>query len=186
MGQYLGFILLIVMSLGGFFGSFLIPAHLVKLLGLIPLCLGIIALTQDETSEFQSVEEMLPETPPSSTMQWLSPQIYTVASVTVANGSDNISIYVPLFAHNSGQNLIITLIIFLILVSVWCFAAYRLTRLPVIADLLHRQGNRFVPCVLITLGVYIVKESLLLTLLSLIISYLWTISLNSPNLSPKD
>lgn len=68
----------------------------------------------------------------SGTISFLSPQIYNVAAVVFANGSDNIGIYVPLFANsNLGELLVIIGILFL-LVGVWCYTAYQLTNLPTI------------------------------------------------------
>lgn len=188
-GQYLGFILLVLISLSGFWGSFFIPDYLIRGLGLIPLLIGLKELNKAETaetSEPNSLEEMLSETDDSHWLnQWLSPQVYSVATVTVANGSDNISVYFPLFASSTAQNLSITLITFLCLVGVWCVVAYYLTHLPAIAVLLNRYGNTLVPCILIGLGVYIVKENLSLAAVAILISYLWTISLHSPPINSK-
>ena len=50
-GQYLGFILLILASLTGFFGSFLIPAQWIRFLGLLPVIFGIRSLWQREETE---------------------------------------------------------------------------------------------------------------------------------------
>jgi cadmium resistance transport/sequestration family protein len=187
-GQYLGFILLVLASLPGFFGSFLIPTNFLKGLGIIPVILGIIYLHKVEDSEeTNSVTEMLPKNNnPNWFNRWLSPQVYGVAAVTIANGSDNISIYLPLFASSTLSSLLITVITFLILVAVWCLVAYRLTNVPAIANLLTSYGNTLVPCVLIGLGVYIVQENLWLSSLALIISYLWAINLEQNRLSEEE
>lgn len=186
-GQYLGFILLVLASLPGFFGSFLIPTHYLKGLGVIPVVLGISYLLKTEDEETESLDPISQHTNhPSWLNGWLSPQVYGVAAVTVANGSDNISVYLPLFASSNGQNLLIILATFLLLVGVWCFVAYRLTHVPAIADWLKGYGDTLVPCVLIGLGVFIVKENLLLAFLALIISYFWAMSLNPDRFSPED
>jgi cadmium resistance protein CadD (predicted permease) len=116
-----------------------------------------------------------------------------VAALTVANGSDNIGIYVPLFASSSVTSLIVIVSVFLILVGVWCafsrserFAfAYGLTSVPTIATILTSQGSTFVPCVLIGLGIFIVKESISFAFLALAISYLWAIVGRSKELAKK-
>lgn len=41
------------------------------------------------------------------------PQVYHVVAVTIANGGDNISIYVPLFANSNLFSLSAILIVFL-------------------------------------------------------------------------
>jgi uncharacterized membrane protein YidH (DUF202 family) len=50
-----------------------------------------------------------------------------------ALGSDNIGVYVPLFANSRLESLLVILGVFLLLVGVWCYVAYKLTTLPAIA-----------------------------------------------------
>ncbi|MFM6189799.1 cadmium resistance transporter [Planktothrix sp.] len=175
-GQYLGFSLLLLASLPGFFGSFLIPPDWIRWLGLVPIIFGIHYLLKSQDDEDDNSASVETSTPSDTTSVWknlLSPQTYGVAAVTVANGSDNIGIYVPLFASSTWESLLTILLTFFSLVGVWCYVAYKLTHFPTVAKLLTGYGNRFVPCVLIGLGVFIVKENLLLALLALGISYAW-------------
>ncbi|HEY9709476.1 MAG TPA: cadmium resistance transporter [Oculatellaceae cyanobacterium] len=109
-GQYLGFILLIIASLPGFFGGLLVPREWIGLLGLLPIAIGIKQLVSRErdTAQVQTVTSDLEASSlrnpiVSFLSSVLSPQTYKVAAVTVANGGDNISIYIPLFA---GSNLV--------------------------------------------------------------------------------
>ena len=89
----------------------------------------------------------------------LNPQTYRVAAVTVANGGDNIGIYVPLFASSNLPSLGVILSVFFLLVGVWCYVAYRLTRQPAVAKVLTRYGRALVPFALIGLGIFILLES---------------------------
>jgi cadmium resistance transport/sequestration family protein len=177
-GQYLGFSLLLLASLPGLLGNFLIPDAWIRLLGLVPIAIGLgCFLKEEDDGESQapiSSDNKLPKT--SFLSHWLSPQTYGVAAVTVANGSDNIGVYVPLFANTALENLPIILGVFLTLVGLWCYIAYQLTNLPVISSTIIGYGQTFVPCVLIGLGVFIVKESLILTVVALGVSYLWLIT----------
>ena len=93
--------------------------------------------------------------------------VYNVAAVTVANGTDNISIYVPLFASRTWESLLVILGVFFVLVGVLCYVAYKLTRNKAIADVLPRYGNNFMPFVLIGLGAFIMVDSGTFTLLNL-------------------
>jgi cadmium resistance transport/sequestration family protein len=174
-GQYLGFSLLILASLTGFFGSFFLPVLWIRWLGLIPVALGIFNILQGEEEEDNNIETVLETSKSSSLVSWLSPQTCGVAALTIANGSDNIGIYVPLFASSSLVNLVTIVSVFLILVGVWCFTAHQLTNLPAIANLITSHGSHFVPCVLIGLGVFIIKESLPLAFLALSLSYGWVL-----------
>ena len=179
-GLYLGSIALIVVSLPGFFGSLVMPQDWVGMLGILPIAIGISRwLNRDDAS----ADETAPEQPENSTFaSFLSPQTYSVAAVTFANGGDNIGIYVPLFASCTWESLFAILSIFFSLVGAWCYAAYQLTRLPAIADTLARYGNYLVPFVLIGLGVLILIDSHTLenrglAVLTLIISCLWLLIL---------
>ncbi|MBC7998071.1 MAG: cadmium resistance transporter [Leptolyngbya sp.] len=86
-------------------------------------------------------------------------QTYQVAAVTIANGGDNISIYVPLFANSNLAAMGVILSVFLIMIAVWCGIAYYLTRHAVIASYFTAYEHRLVPFVLIGLGVLILLNS---------------------------
>lgn len=156
-GQYIGFAALVLASLPSFFGSLLLPRPCIGLLGLVPIAIGISRLVNSNTENDADSDETPAQ--PAWFSSFISPQAYSVAAVTFANGGDNIGIYMPLFASCSWQNLVIILGVFFSLVGVWCFAAYKLTQIPTIAENLTRYGNHLVPFVLISLGVLILFES---------------------------
>ncbi|MBW4518278.1 MAG: cadmium resistance transporter [Scytolyngbya sp. HA4215-MV1] len=157
-GQYLGFAALVLACLPGFFGSLLLPRPWIGLLGLVPIAIGLNRLlnqTEDMPVEAQAVDQT--ERPWYA--GFLSPQAYGVAAVTFANGGDNIGIYVPLFAHSAWEELLVILSVFFSLVGVWCYTAFQLTRLPVMAEILAHYGNQLVPFVLVGLGGLILIDS---------------------------
>ena len=117
-GQYLGFITLVLASLPGFFGGFLLPDYFLNYLGVVPLFLGLIYLNNLRQSETETITEVLPDdNSPGWLKRLLSAQVCSVASITIANGSDNISIYLPLFASSSIYSLTIIITTFLFLVG---------------------------------------------------------------------
>jgi cadmium resistance transport/sequestration family protein len=158
-GQYLGFIALLIASLPGFFGGLILPRHLIGLLGLLPIAIGLNRLLDPETESSSEATEQTGQSESSPLGSLLSPQTYNVAAITIANGSDNIGIYMPLFANSALESLLIIVSIFLLLVGVWCYITYKLTQLSAIANLLEHLGNSFVPYVLIGLGVLIILDS---------------------------
>lgn len=154
--------MLIIASLPGFFGGLVVPRAWIGLLGLLPIVIGIKQLmSQEEIAQVQTVGKFK-SSPSNSIVSFLlsvlNPQTYKVAAVTVANGGDNISIYIPLFAGSKLAQLGITLAVFFVMVGVWCAIAYSLTRQPTIADVLSRYGRHVVPFVLIGLGLSIMYE----------------------------
>ncbi len=166
LGQYLGFTFIIIASLPGFFGGLILPKAWIGLLGLLPIIIGISRLVNREKSEneVQTVSDELNSAGRDASMisivaSLLSPQTYQVATVTFANGGDNIGIYVPLFASSNLASLGVILAVFYILIGVWCYVAYQLTRHPVVARILTRYGDDIIPFILIGLGIYILIDN---------------------------
>ena len=159
-GQYFGFTSLVFASLPAFFGSLILPQPLIGLLGVAPIMMGINRLlNQDQDIDDTAAEAEEEQSVNSWFSSFLSPQTYSVAAVTIANGSDNIAIYAPLFASSTWESLLVILAVFFSMVGVWCYTAYVLTRTKVITDILTRYGNPLIPFILIGLGVVILTES---------------------------
>jgi cadmium resistance transport/sequestration family protein len=164
-GQYLGFSVLIIASLPGFFGGLIVPRAWIGLLGLVPIAIGVTRLVnREKDEEVQAVSDELNRSRGNNSLgstltSLISPQTLNVAAVTFANGGDNIGIYVPLFASSTLASLLVILGIFFLLIGVWCYIAYLLARQPAIAHVLTRYGKAVVPFVLIGLGIFILLES---------------------------
>ncbi|MBE9211036.1 cadmium resistance transporter [Nostoc sp. LEGE 06077] len=164
-GQYLGFIAIIIASLPGFFGGLVVQREWIGLLGILPIAIGLMQLLnrEQETIEIQEVNtEFKQHSPVNSVLSLilsiLHPQTYKVAAVTIANGGDNISIYIPLFAGQNLASLGVILSVFFLMVGVWCAIAYLLSQHTTIASLFSRYGKVIVPFVLIGLGLFIMYE----------------------------
>jgi cadmium resistance transport/sequestration family protein len=171
-GQYLGFCTLIIASMVGFFGGLILPSEWIGLLGLVPITIGLNRLLNPDDDSSSEPELETEFSPTSGLSRLISPPAYSVAAITIANGSDNISIYMPLFASTGISSLLIIISVFLLLVGVWCYLTYKLTCQRDISNLLARYGNHFVPFVLIGLGVFIILDSASLSPLLLVTSCL--------------
>jgi cadmium resistance transport/sequestration family protein len=166
-GQYLGFAILVIASLPGFFGGLFLPQPWIGLFGVLPITIGIKCFFDREDNELDATETQKPQSQTSLFAKFINLQTYSVAAITVANGTDNISVYVPLFASSTWESLLAILGVFFTLVGVLCYTAYKLTHQQAIAELLTRYGNNFMPFVLIGLGAFIIVKSGSLTLLNL-------------------
>ena len=166
-GQYLGFVALVAISLLGFLGSFIIPKEFIGLLGLAPIMIGVRKFISYNTEIESASHVALEQKTPSILGTLLHPKTYSVAVVTFANGGDNIGIYTPLFASMDLQGLIVTVITFLFLVILWCLIGIRLIRQKHVAQVLSQYGHIVVPIVLIGLGIYIIIENNTLHLIGL-------------------
>ena len=154
-GQYLGFAALVALSILGSLGVLIVPEEWIGLLGLVPIFLGIRALTHlrgnaEDEEERKPIE---------------GSGIWGVATVTFANGGDNIGIYVPLFASVGYTRMGMIVSVFFALVAVWCYVGYKLGSHPTVAEKIDRYGHIVVPFVLVGLGIYILLESGSLSLL---------------------
>jgi len=152
-GQYLGVMALIGVSLiGSLIGNF-VDGKYIGLLGLFPIYLGVkqfIALAKGKHEEEKLKEE---ERSNSKT------GMLTVATVTFANGGDNIGTYIPLFATLTTTNKSIMIAIFLSMVFIWVKTARYLTSHPMLAKVISKYGHIITPIVLWLLGLWILKEN---------------------------
>jgi len=137
-GQYIGFTALVLISLIGYLAGRVAPHEWIRLLGVAPIFLGIKKLFQQHDDLRHSE---------SSTLG--------VATVTFANGADNIGIYGALFAVSDAPKVAVLIGVLYSLLAVWCLVAYRIHRQPVVAKMLTTYGDRLVPFILIALGLYI-------------------------------
>jgi cadmium resistance transport/sequestration family protein len=161
-GQYLGISVLIAISLAGSLIGLFISKSYIGLLGVIPIFLGIKSgisrMKKKDIIQYQIQVEHLGNSHRGN--------VFSVASVTFANGGDNIGIYIPLFATLNAASKAIMITIFLCMVGIWCFVARYLSKHPVIAKPIRKYGDSITPIVLILLGIYILYESGSLTLIS--------------------
>ncbi|WP_138859387.1 CadD family cadmium resistance transporter [Exiguobacterium mexicanum] len=163
-GQYLGFTLLVVVSLLGTFGVMLIPEKWVGLLGLIPIYLGIMLFIKGEDEDENAILSSLNSRKYNSVF-------LSVAFITFANGGDNIGIYVPFFSTLTMNQLAVTVITFFIMVAIWCFIGYRLAAFKHVSETLENYGRWIIPIVFIGLGIYIIVENETFSALLSLINY---------------
>jgi cadmium resistance protein CadD (predicted permease) len=93
-------------------------------------------MSQDVNANFHSYTRPTPKRSLIATLK--EPHTYKVSAVTVANGGNNIAIYIPLFASTTLPSLGIILMILYTMLGVWCFLSYNLTRQPHLALVISR------------------------------------------------
>jgi cadmium resistance protein CadD (predicted permease) len=84
---------------------------------------------------------------------------YKVSAVTISNGGNNLSIYIPMLATSTLSAALVTVAVCYLAVITWLTLSFRLTRLPLIAIHLSRHARRLFPFVLMWLGVRILHDS---------------------------
>lgn len=86
-------------------------------------------------------------------------QTYRVALVTISNGANNLSIYIPLFASLSGVQILISIPVLYGFIVLWLFLCFHLSRAPGIALVLNRHAPSLLTFILIWLGYRILQDS---------------------------
>ncbi|MEB3351016.1 MAG: cadmium resistance transporter [Cyanobacteriota bacterium] len=162
-GQMLGFGAILAISMLGFLSGQVIPQAWLACLGVLPLAMGVrqgISLMGQQRSADGSLEEArqsLEQAVPALSSNRRT--IARVASLTLANGSDNVSVYLPLFGRLDPPALLLTLGTFLLaLAGLWVLAHW-LAHHRRWRHRLQRFGPRVAPVVLISLGIWLLRDS---------------------------
>lgn len=168
-GEVLGFSVLVIVSLIGFAMGLVIPSTWTGLLGILPILIGInnlCTLNRDDSAEDKPARSSRGSKFRGFESRKLSlwdairdRQTYRVSTVTIANGGNNLGIYVPLFASSSIQQLVTIIPICYLTVGFWLLMSYSLTHQPGIAFVLSRYARKVFPFVLMWLGFRILKDS---------------------------
>lgn len=119
-----------------------VPHGWLPLIGLVPLWFGVkwLRRTGDEG-------------PPVVAMTW-----WAIAGITMANGADNLGVYIPAFTMQSGSEKIVTGATFAVLTLAWCGIASTAARHPTWGPSVSRVCNRAAPFVLIGIGLWIIAH----------------------------
>lgn len=156
MGRYLGFGVILGISLLGAFGLSLVSDRFLGLLGILPIVLGI-----REWMEYRRASEPEAPTAQEPKKEKTGSRLFAAAALAVSNGADNIGVYLPLFTGYTAVERALFTAVFLIMTAVWCFLGDRLAGVPVIREKLRRYQPILVPLVFVLLGVYILGKSYL-------------------------
>lgn len=161
LGQFLGISALVAVSTLVAWMSLALPDGWISLLGLLPLYLGlkqVKSLWSDSDDDSEDDEIQLQEHQMERSMH---SQILAVAGVTVANGGDNLGVYIPMFA-NSLSAIPLFVLVFAAMTMVWCLLGHVLVNNKVFGHWIRRYGHKILPVVLILLGLDILKGALVL------------------------
>ena len=146
-GKYLGMSILVSISL---VITTNLPKRFIGYLGFIPLALGI-----------KEIIENLKKGDDELNQNRSSNKIINTTLITISDGADNIGIYIPIFAQLNRVQILITIIVFLILIYFYSKLALSITKIPLIKKFLEKYRSIIVPLVYISLGIYILINSII-------------------------
>lgn len=143
-GQYLGLAAIVAVSFALVWGvSLTIPRVWIRILGILPLAIGVKELVH--LRRFKTVHAERADA---------SLSVLSIAAITLANGADNVGVYVPFFIANR-RHLQLVLVVYGLSVLVWCAVGRWFGRHAFVLKSLDRWGRGILPLVLIGLGSYI-------------------------------
>lgn len=168
-GELVGFTALVSISLLGFLGGLVVSHVWIGLLGLLPIAIGVnTLLSRSNQSDEETVDVSVanPRHPRYRQARQRSlwhtlrdRQTYRVSAVTIANGGNNIAIYIPLFASSTLPKLTLIVAVCYAAIGLWLCLSYHLIRQPQLTIVMARYVRRAFPFVLIWLGSSIVIEN---------------------------
>jgi cadmium resistance protein CadD (predicted permease) len=155
-GQFAGIGGLIALSLLGSLLALVIPTAYIGLIGFVPIAIGTYNLVRADAGKGGDDETIIAH----------ASRIATVTLVTLSNGSDNLSLYIPLFSIHTMGEIALFVAVFLAMTAVWCGIGYALVKHPLLSAPLQRWGHTVLPYVMIALGTYILIKTDALALLA--------------------
>jgi len=153
-GQFTGIASLFGISAVASLLSIVIPLPCIGLLGTVPILIGARKLW--ELFQKQDSKEASWDRRKGGLRHG---NIASVALVTVANGADNIAVYIPSFAIRSRAELVVIAVVFAIMTTLWCYFAHAAVKHPILAAPIRQYGHRISPAVLICLGFLILYQA---------------------------
>ncbi|KYF86898.1 cadmium resistance transporter [Sorangium cellulosum] len=154
-GQFLGMAALVLASVACALLAVRVPDGWIGLLGLAPLALGLRGLWALRRGPEAADDD---EEPPGGAAGF---KALAVASVTIANGGDNLGVYIPLFS-STPEHVPLHAAVFAVMTGALCALGHRLVHHPVLGSRIRRYGRAALPFVLIGLGLWILSDALAL------------------------
>lgn len=153
-GQFLGIGALVAASATCALFALVVPEGFIGLLGILPLGLGLRGLWALSRGQEDAAAS---ETEPRPGI--LRSKVLAVAGVTVANGGDNLGVYIPLFS--SAPKLIpLYAGVFALMTGIFCAVGHHLVHNAVLGHRIRRWGRVALPIVLVALGLMILSRAL--------------------------
>lgn len=130
------------------------PAY-IGLAGLLPITLGTLKLFDrhrlrcEEPADQQS----------SATGKMPYHAVGSATVLSLSNGGDNLSVYVPVFTVHPPSVVLFMSIVFLVMTAIWCFIAWYLAHHPLIGRVISQYSQALLPWNMIALGIYVLSGS---------------------------
>lgn len=145
-GQYLGYGILVTGSIVIALGLAAVPQRWIGIVGFVPLGIGLWGLLGAIRNG--------PEHQPI-----VASSLWAIAALSIANGSDDLSVYAPVLRTNDFGDDVLIVAVFLGCVAIWCVLAWWLGTRRRVLTTLKRFGHWLVPLVFIAIGLVVIVNS---------------------------
>lgn len=152
LGQYIGFSIIVSISMIGFALAFAVPTEPIGFLGLLPIMVGI----------WRAIDLFIPveEEEREEREKWASLRsVGKVAAVTLMNGGDNVGTYTPLFSQAKGGEIAVYVVVYYLMLGVWCGVAWLVMGQKHLLRLVQKYAAWLLPLLYVSLGVFIIVNS---------------------------
>ena len=153
--QFLGIGVLVLLSALMAVAALTLPAPIFRYLGVVPLGLGVARLWEQCLAGRRNLSAQNSRPRPSA----YNSGLFAATTVTIATGSDNLSVYVPFFAK-APERIPFYAATFALLAGVWCLLGYVLVKHQMIGGQLRKLGPVLMPTVMILIGLWLLTDSL--------------------------
>lgn len=152
LSYYSGTFILTGVSLLGAMGIGFIPERwVIGFFGLVPLILGFKVLLKgdDDRDEEEGVEKAV---------QKYSSLAIQVLAITLGLGTDDLSVYIPLFTTIRDWQIVVMVFVFAIATGILCGISYKLTSIKKLTEFMERYERYIVGTLFTALGIYIMID----------------------------
>lgn len=150
-GQILGFLTIVLLADLGSFGIRMLSSDFIAGLGAIPFFMGCHIFWSEHHDKHEQQKSKI------------NTHVVSVGFVfltILADGGDNLGVYIPFFSTLDNTNLILTNIYLLILIGIWCFVGLWFTRFKGFESFFHKYGENLTGVILIILGIMLVYNGI--------------------------
>lgn len=159
LGQYLGFTVIIGISMIGYGLAMVLPAEPIGFLGLLPMLLGSWKLLEIALGVDDDEDEELGDTIAKKSRSASVKSVLKVAAITLMNGGDNIGTYTPLFSQAKGAEIAVYIVTYYIFLGMLALVAYLIMKQRHILRVAKKYAHFVIPFLYIGLGIFITVKS---------------------------
>ncbi|MEP1469654.1 MAG: cadmium resistance transporter [Halieaceae bacterium] len=154
LGMIAASLLVLLLSIIGVFIGLAVDADLLGYLGIAPIGIGLYSLFYAGSAQPRVAQDVGAVERGSAVSIWLG-----TASLLFANSGDTLAILLPLLMESSRPAALVVAVTFLLCAVLWAILARVLSRQRILVRRLQDSGERFVPWIMIAVGIYILLDT---------------------------